>query len=56
MIKTRVATVLGKLVTSMALAITYVTVMDWPCLIIGGEPDLPEELRKIKEDKQKAKR
>lgn len=34
-----------------AMAVTYVTSCDFPCLYVIGEPEIPEALLKLKENK-----
>ena len=36
-----------------AMATTYITPCDLPCVFAVGEPEIPEALLKLKEDKYK---
>ena len=32
----------------LAMAVTFITAIDWPCLTMGGEPEIPKSLNDMK--------
>lgn len=52
-LKNKCGFLLGRISTFVAMSAVYVMMEDFPCFIIVGEPQIPEGLLKLKEEKYK---
>lgn len=50
-IKSFLRKILKSSTINLAMTVAFVTVMDWPCFFLIGEPELPKKLLKIKKNK-----
>lgn len=50
-IRINASNIMAKITISLAMSAVYLTVKDWPCLVIVGEPTIPDILLQKKKEK-----
>ncbi|MCI8708698.1 MAG: hypothetical protein HFG99_09445 [Dorea sp.] len=48
--KLAMSNILGKTTVMLAMSAVFLTARDWPCLLFGGEPEIPDILVQKKKE------